>query len=342
MRSSSAKSNLRALMLIPSEIIDCIKSQGWRKLTFKAVIELIAPQTWSASVMPVVLASVLSIAITGTFSSLLFFSLLLASICLQCAVNALNDYSDFATGVDQKENCDDPTDASILYNDYDPVLAFVIGCLFIAAGLAFGLYAIVTVGPMLILFGFIGVVIIFLYSYGLLPLSYTPLGEFTSGFLMGGIITFACFYAFSGRMSAMAAVYSIPLIITIGLIMLTNNGCDIERDLASSRRTLPGRIGRQNTLMLHIVLFALAAVLAAVVVLVRFSGGFCMLPLFAAMTIPAECNLIKTGLEPSKRMHAMAAATLLNVRLSGMYALMIVFDRLELFNTPITAWFLFC
>lgn len=337
----SERSNIRALLRIPAELLECLRQRGWRKLTLKAVVELIAPHTWSASILPVILASALSISITGMFSAPLFFSLLLTSVCLQCAVNALNDYSDFVAGVDLPENCDDPTDASLLYNDYDPVLAFVIGAGCILAGLVFGLYAIYKAGPLLVLFGFIGAVVIFLYSYGLLPISYTPLGEFTSGFVMGGIITFACYYAFCGELSAMAVVYSVPLIITIGLIMMTNNGCDIERDLACSRCTFPGRVGRRKTLRYHAALFAAAAVLAALIVLVRFPGGAWMLPLFAALTIPVECRLVRTGLEPGKRMHAMAAATMLNVRLPGMYALMVLFDRLSLINPPVFTWFPF-
>lgn len=331
----------RALLTIPSALLGCLRRKGWRGLTLKAVVELIAPHTWSASIMPVVLASALAISLNGTFHAPLFFSLLLTSVCLQCAVNALNDYSDFVTGVDRPENCDDPTDASLLYNDYDPVLAFAIGGAFILAALACGLYAIVTAGPMLLLFGFIGALVIFLYSYGMLPVSYTPLGEFTSGFVMGGIIPFACFYAFCGEMSPMVVGYSVPLILTIGLIMMTNNGCDIERDLACSRRTLPGRIGRQKTLRLHMVLFGAAAVLAAAVVLVRFPGGAWMLPLFAALTVPVEYRLIKTGLDPAKRMHAMAASTTINVRLSGMYALMIGFHQLEFFKPSFSTWFPF-
>lgn len=325
---------MRALFLIPSELMGCIRRRGWRKLSVRAVVELAAPQTWSASILPVVLAAALAIAMEGMFSFPIFFSILATSILLQCAVNTLNDYSDFMTGVDTKENSTDPTDASLIYHDYEPVLAFAIGALFILAALLCGLYAIIVAGPILILFGFIGAVVIFCYSYGFIPISYTASGEFFSGFVMGGIITFATFYAFTGQFSWQAALYSVPLIITIGLIMQVNNTCDIEKDRAADRHTLPGRIGREKSLRLHIVLFAIAAVWAAVVVALRFPGVVWMLPLFALFTIPVEYRLIKTGMVPENRVQAMMGATGLNVRLAGIYALIIAFSRLELLPSP--------
>lgn len=335
MKSNGVKSNMRAMMLIPSELLGCMRRRGWRKLTVKAVVELAAPQTWSASILPVVLASALAIAMEGRFHFGLFFSILATSILLQCAVNTLNDYSDFMTGVDTRENCDDPTDASLVYHDYEPVLAFAIGALFILAALCAGLYAIILAGPLLILFGFIGAVVIFCYSYGLIPISYTASGEFFSGFVMGGIITFATYYAFTGHLSWQAALYSVPLIITIGLIMLTNNSCDIEKDAAAGRHTLPGRIGRARARRLHVVLFAIAAAFAGLVVALRFPGGAWMLPLFALFTIPVEHRQIaKTGLLPENRVQAMMATTTTNVRLAGMYALMIGFSRLDLLPSP--------
>ncbi len=330
---------MKALLLIPSELLGCIRRKGWRKLSVRAVVELAAPQTWSASILPVVLATALAIAVEGTFSFGLFFSILATSILLQCAVNTLNDYSDFIAGVDTAENCDDPTDASLVYHDFEPVLAFAIGVAFIGAALLCGLYAIIVAGPLLILFGFIGAVVIFCYSYGAWPISYTPSGEFFSGFVMGGIITFATYYALTGHLSWQAALYSVPLIITIGLIMLTNNSCDIEKDSAADRHTLPGRIGRERAKRLHVILFAIAALFAGLVVVLRFPGGAWMLPLFALFTIPVEYRQIaKTGLLPENRVQAMIATTTTNVRLVGMYALMIGFSRLALLPSPTFAY----
>ena len=321
---------MNALFLIPSELAGCVRRKGYKRLTIKSIIELAAPQTWSASVMPVLLATALAIVWTGRLDIFLFFSLLATSVCLQCAVNTLNDYSDFISGVDSRENCIDPTDASIIYHDYEPVLAFVIGIAFIILGFFCGLYAIITIGPELLIFGGIGAAVVFFYSYGPLPLSYTPGGEALSGVVMGGIIPVACVYAMTGQLSWIAVLCSVPLIITIGLIMLTNNGCDIEKDLESSRLTIPARIGREKALRLHIAMFTAAMIWAGAVILLLFPQGIWVVPLLCVWLIPQEYRLIKLGLKPENRIQSMALSTGINIRLNAVYAAMILLSVLTL------------
>ena len=317
-------SNMNAIFLIPSELAGCMRRKGYKRLTPRAIIELAAPPTWSASVMPVLLAAALTIAQTGALPIPLFFSLLATSVCMQCAVNTLNDYADFMAGVDRRENCGDPTDASIVYHDYEPVLAFVAGMGFILLGLLCGLYAILSVGPELLVFGGIGAAVVFAYSYGPLPLCYTPVGEALSGVVMGGIVPVACVYAMTGSLSPLAALCSIPLIVTIGLVMLANNGSDIEKDLGSRRMTLPARIGRPAAIRLHVALFAAAMACAAAIVLLFFRNGAWLLPLFCAWTIPQECRLAKAGLLPENRIVSMSLATATNIRLNALYIAMVL------------------
>jgi 1,4-dihydroxy-2-naphthoate octaprenyltransferase len=334
MPKKNSVSNMNALLLVPSELAGCIRRGGFRRLTARAVVELAAPQTWGASVMPVVLASALAISLSGVFSFPLFFSLLGTSVCLQCAVNTLNDYSDFMAGVDRRENCIDPTDASILYHNYEPVLAFVVGIGFIMLGLLCGLYAIFTVGPELILFGAAGAVVVFVYSYGLIPLSYTPIGEFLSGAVMGGVIPVACYYAFTGILSWQIVIYSIPVIVTIALIMLTNNGSDIEKDVASGRHTLPTKIGRARALALHKGMFAMAVGVAIAVAAVQFREGLWLAPLLCAWIVPLECRIAKTGLNPAGRILSMTTATGINIKLNALYAMMVLLPALQFTFPP--------
>jgi len=330
MKNKAYISNMNALLLIPSELAGCVRRKGYKRLTLRSIVELAAPQTWSASVMPVLLATALSIVWAGKLDIILFFSLLATSVCLQCAVNTLNDYSDFITGVDNRENCNDPTDASIIYHDYEPVLAFVIGVAFIILGFICGLYAIITIGPELLIFGGIGAAVVFFYSYGPLPLSYTPVGEALSGVVMGGIIPVACVYAMTGQLSWIAVFCSVPLIITIGLIMLSNNGSDIEKDLISDRLTIPARIGRPNALRLHIAMFATAMAWAGLVIVLLFPKGIWILPLLCVWLIPQEYRLIKLGLKPENRVSTMSLTTNINIRLNAVYIAMILLSAIAL------------
>ncbi|MDR0875185.1 MAG: prenyltransferase [Clostridiales Family XIII bacterium] len=328
-----SKSNLRALLLVPSELAGCIRRKGLRRLTPTAIAELAAPQTWGASVMPVILAAALAIAsgawIPNDFQSIaLFFSVLATAVCLQCAVNTLNDYADFMSGVDRKENCIDPKDASIVYHNYEPVLAFVVGGFFILLALVCGLYALFTVGPELLIFGAIGAAVVIAYTFGLLPLSYTPTGEFVSGFVMGGIIPLACYYAFTETLSFQTLLFAIPVILTIALIMLANNASDIEKDAGNDRMTLATKLGRPQSARLHAILFTFAMAAAGIIVCWKFRGGAWILPLFAAWLIPLEVRLTRGGFVPEKRIFSMSLITGINIRLNAVYGVMIVLSIL--------------
>jgi len=170
---------------------------------------------------------------------------------------------------------------------------------------------------------------VFLYSYGPFPLCYSPVGEALSGVVMGGIVPVACYYAMTGELSRNAALCSVPVIITIALIMLTNNGCDVEKDLESGRLTLPARIGRANALKLHTAMFVIALVWAGAFILFLFPKGLWVLPLLCVWLIPAEYRLVKYGFLPENRVRSMAQSTTINIRLNSIYAAMILLSAID-------------
>ena len=61
----------------------------------KDVLDLAAPSSWAASVMPCVLAIALSYKAQGFLRPLEALCLFIGAILMQSAVNALNDYADF-------------------------------------------------------------------------------------------------------------------------------------------------------------------------------------------------------------------------------------------------------
>ncbi|MDR1246399.1 MAG: UbiA family prenyltransferase [Clostridiales Family XIII bacterium] len=291
-----------------------------RGLRFKAVVELAAPHTWGASIVPVLLAAAFSASMYGMFSAPLFYSLLLTSVCLQCAVNTLNDYTDFVKGVDTQENCTDPSDASIIYNKLDPKLALCTGIGFLLFAFLFGLYALFTAGAELIVFGAAGALIVTLYSFGKSPIAALPVGEAVSGAAMGGVITFACVYAFTGALDWRILALSLPVVLSIGLIMLTNNASDIERDSGAERITLPVMIGRKNSVTLHVCLTVLAALIVLAAALVYFRAGLFLMPLLIPLVGFPEARILKGGLTPGARAGSMSDIMKIQWRLGLMYA----------------------
>ena len=287
-------------------------------LTPKLMLQLAAPHTWSASIMPVFLAMCLTAADDGTLSSLMVVVLLLISILMQSAVNAFNDYQDFVKGADTKENQDDPTDAVLVYNDVEPYGVRNLAVFFIILAFLLGIYVIVKSGWIPLIIALIGVVCVFLYSGGPKPLSYFPVGEFVSGFVMGGLITLASYTALTGVFDALVLLKALPLIIGIGLIMFTNNTCDIEKDRKVGRATLSVSLGRKDSVILYHALIYLWIFLIVLFVAIFYPTGSLGL-FFILAAYPPLLGLFRNPFVPKTRQAGMSAITTANVCLGFAY-----------------------
>lgn len=241
-------------------------NNNYSRITARYALQLAAPHTWAASVCP----SLFGICFCrlkgyplGPAKAVL---VLLACVLLQSAVNTLNDYVDFVKGTDSADDNVDVSDATLVYSGIRPESARNLGIGYLAAGLLAGLLASLGAGPAPILIGAVGGAVVLIYSGGPLPVSALPLGEAVSGFVMGGLIPLGIAACADGKVHWDILFYSLPLICGIALIMMSNNGCDIEKDILAGRRTLPTILGREKTLALYrslVILWILLLVLAA-------------------------------------------------------------------------------
>jgi 1,4-dihydroxy-2-naphthoate octaprenyltransferase len=244
---------------------DALGGGAYHPFSLKAAIELASPPTWAAALMPAVVGGALAIATGGVgFGeplSLLrtggaWLLVTLTALLLQAAANTLNDYHDFLNGTDTSKTVLDTSDASIVYNHIDPRDALRFGIGLLAGAAITGLAAVVLSSWILVGIGLVAAGVVVAYSAGAKPLSFLPLGEVLSGLVMGLFITFAAFYVVTLDLSAAPWVLLVCVVpvITIALIMQTNNTCDIERDIEAGRRTLPVLLGRARSQRLAQVL----------------------------------------------------------------------------------------
>lgn len=295
-------------------------SPSYRPLTPKMAWLLAAPHTWPAAIMPCLVAAAAAYAGTGTLSVTMTCALLVICILMQAAVNTLNDYFDYVKGTDSKEDNVDPSDAVLVYNNVNPraALALAVGLLIVAFLL--GIYAIVVAGWIPLVIALIGALIVFLYSGGKTPISYLPIGEAVSGVVMGGLIPLACYQVLTGSFSALIIVWAIPTTIGVGLIMLTNNTCDVEKDVEAQRKTLAVLLGRNRARRLyHALVFVWIAAIVAVVA-AWFPGGLVVMPFMLLAAYPFLNALLHNPLAPSTRIPAMTQICTVNVVLGAFYA----------------------
>ncbi|MCL1983363.1 MAG: prenyltransferase [Clostridiales bacterium] len=302
---------------------------SYSRLTVRHALGLAAPQTWPASVFPVLLGTALSVAMAGAFSLPVFLLVLAASVLLQSSVNTINDYYDFVKGNDLVENSNDPGDAILVYNNVNPKHVKGLGFCFMAAALLLGAYPAYCGGFATLAFGAVGCFVIVAYSAGPKPVSYLPLGELVSGTVMGWFITAAVFSAFAGYLVPEVFFLSLPLVFGIGLIMMTNNICDIERDSNTSRKTLPMLLGRRRAKAVYF--FCTGAWIALVVVCTafRFRGGLPLVTILLLASFPVWAHLVRLPFTPERREQCMGAIAAANLCADAAYVAAVLVHALR-------------
>ncbi len=283
-------------------------------------LQIAAPHTWPAAILPALIAMACAAANGYTVSAVMALVLLAICILMQAAVNTFNDYYDYVKGSDSAEDNVDPTDAVLVYNNVNPHSALMLAVGFLVVAFALGAYVIWQAGWIPLVIGIVGAIVVVLYSAGKTPISYLPIGELMSGFVMGGLIPLACYQALTKCFDPLMLVWALPTIIGVGLIMLTNNTCDVEKDIESGRKTLPVLLGRSRARALYHALVWIWIALIIVNVLIWFSGGWPVLVFMLAASIPLLKALLSNPLAPPARIGAMAQICSVNIALGAFYA----------------------
>lgn len=147
------------------------------------------------------------------------------------------------------------------------------------------------------------------YTYGPVPISRQPLGELLSGLFYGLLIPFILLYINLPRGALLILDYNLqtvtlqikvvpilsllllsaPPFCTTANIMLANNICDVEKDLAVRRHTLPYYIG-ERALYLFAVLYYIAYLAIIIMILSRIISPLCLLILPTLLPVQKNIN----------------------------------------------------
>ena len=293
--------------------------QSFGRFTLTMVCNLAAPHTWPAAILPTSVAVACAAATGGTVSFSMSCVLLAICILMQSSVNTFNDYYDYVKGADSIDDDVDPSDAVLLYNNVNPRSALALAAGLLVAAFALGIYVIWQAGIIPLIIGIIGAVFVVLYSAGKTPISYLPIGEVVSGVVMGGLIPLACNYVLSGSLTPLALLWALPEILGVGLIMFTNNTCDIEKDVDANRHTLSVVLGREKARRAyHAVLYTWIIAIVALVAF-YFTKGVIALPFMILSAYPMLKALLANPLAPQSRQAAMSQVCSANIALGAWY-----------------------
>jgi 1,4-dihydroxy-2-naphthoate octaprenyltransferase len=195
--------------------------------------------------------------------------MLVSLLSFDMTTTALNNYIDYKKAIKKHGFGYESHNAIVRYGLKEGTVVAVIVTMISIAVVA-GIMLYINTGFVVLILGAISFGIGILYSFGPIPISRTPFGEFFSGFTMGFVITFLAayihlkdfkfitFFFQDGMLNVglnlqellQIMLISVLPICGIANIMLANNICDIEDDIANRRYTLPVYVGRENALQL--------------------------------------------------------------------------------------------
>ncbi|MFL0248453.1 1,4-dihydroxy-2-naphthoate polyprenyltransferase [Candidatus Clostridium stratigraminis] len=243
-------------------------------MNLKSFLKYVEIQTKVASVTPFILGTLYAFYRFNSFKVLTFIIMFISLISFDMATTAINNYIDFKKA-NKKEGYGYEEHNALGKDGIKESTAVAIIMILLTIAIFFGIILTLKTNAVVLLIGILSFFIGIFYTFGPVPISRMPLGEAFSGFFMGFIILFLAAYIQVFDKSIVSIAYtnnilsfslniietllifivSIPTIGGIANIMLANNICDVEDDIANKRFTLPYYIGRKNSLNLFAFLY---------------------------------------------------------------------------------------
>lgn len=222
----------------------------------------IRPRTLPASIAPVAVGTALAVHDTAFHAASAAIALVLA-VVLQILANIANDYFDHKRGVDSPDRLGPTRVASAgLISLRAMQVAIAIFCL-IAVGL--GGYAVIRVGALAAVIGFLALVAAIAYSAGPAPLSAVGLGDAAAFLFFGPVAVCGTYFLQARAITGASVVASVSVGALVAAVLVVNNYRDINTDKAAGKITLAVRIGAAGSRVEYAFLYGIAY--AATVVL---------------------------------------------------------------------------
>ena len=213
----------------------------------RTLLKLMDIKTLVAGIFPVLLGSLFSLYKFDSFNLGDMMLLILGILLMQSSANMINDIFDHKRGSDDAAKADEK---AIAAGEIKVGQVRRIVIIFILIDIVINLYYSVTLHWSIFFIGVYGALIMYFYSAGKKPISYTPFGELVSGSTMGLCIMSTVIYIQSGIVNLETILVTLPTSIFIGTILLTNNISDHQEDKKAGRYTLPLFIGIPHAEML--------------------------------------------------------------------------------------------
>ncbi len=236
------------------------------------------PWAFTASIIPVALGSALA-ATEVPFRPGLFLLTLVAGILMQAAVNYLNTYGDYISGVDTPESVT-PSSAQLVRGELDPLTMRNVGLGTLLTAILLGVYPVWVGGWPVLVCGAIGFFGVLFYTT-FLPYKYKGLGPPFVFFLMGPLMVLPAWYIQGAEGFWTPLLASLPVGCMVAGILHGNDLRDIGYDNSAGISTPASGLGLSGSIILYKALYVGAYLILGALVLFKVLDYFALLPLLA-------------------------------------------------------------
>jgi 1,4-dihydroxy-2-naphthoate octaprenyltransferase len=270
---------------------------------------------FTASVVPILLGTMIAWARGAPFSLSLFLLTLAGGVLLHAGANVANDYFDHRSGTDDINvdfvNPFTGGSRMIQLGLLTPREVLTGSLVFFAAASGIGVFLAAIRGPFIIILGLIGIFSGFFYTSPPFRFAHRGLGEILIGLNFGVLMTLGAYYVLAGRVDVEPVLASIPVALLIIAVLYINQFQDYTADRSVGKNNIVVLLGKKNARMGYIAIVLLAYLWILFMALSRHISPFTLLALF---TFPIAFGAMKNLLlhfEKSRELAPANAATVM-------------------------------
>lgn len=248
-------------------------------------LNLARPLTLSGSITPILVGTGLAY-YTGAFSWLTFILFFFTALIIQIVVNMLNDYFDYAHGQDKEKWTEDKHGARQRISMYHILIVSI--CLLAIAAIS-GFFLAYMTHLIILPIGIISVILGVKYSAGKHAFAAIAMGELIAFLCLGVVVTNLAYFVQTTQFSLGILLISLLFGSLIAIMVMTNNICDMKKDL-KFRLTLPLLLGEKRATEF---LLALVIILYTLLTLLIIGKQLPLTTLLCFIALPFAVGLVK-------------------------------------------------
>jgi len=276
----------------------------------------------TATVIPTVLGAVIAWNLHNSFHIGYFVLTLIGAVCLHMGTNIINDYFDFQSGCDviNVDGFPPITGGShvLVEGLIKPRSAYIAAISLFSVATIIGVILSLTVGWMVIILGFIGVISGYFYVQ---HLATRGLGEVAVGINFGPLMVFGSYYVQAQKLSFAPFIASVPVGLLITAVLWINEIPDYDADKKVNKKTLVVRVGRKRAADLYGIMVISAYAWTATMVML---GQMPLASVSVLITLPMAIKAIATARKYYDNPRVMIVANLSTIKIHLLFGLLMV------------------